>query len=567
MSDPKRQSIEPGPSASNTARNQLHTKQEAEVPTEPQEQNITGMRLALIIAAIISAIFLVALDRTIIATAVPKISDQFHAISDISWYASSYLLTSSATQLLWGRLYTFYSTKILFLAAVVVFEVGSAVCGAAPTSKAFIIGRAIAGIGSAGIQNGSTVIITQVLPLHKRPLFIGLMGSTFGISAIIGPLLGGAFTDQVTWRWCFYINLPIGGLTLLIIFFFLRALSVSSTATLKRQLIRLDPLGTVLFLPGVICFLLALQWAGTTYSWDNGRIIALFVLAGVLLITFWIIQIWRKEDATIPPRIIKQRSIACGAAYTSCIYGSMVAMLYALPLWFQGVKNTSAVQSGIDNIPMVLALVVASIICGKAIAGIGHYVPFMFVAAALMAVGAGLITTFKVDTGHAAWIGYQVLFGLGLGCGMQQPMMAAQTVLAQADVSIGVALMFLFQSLGGAIWVTVSQNLYTNYLVKMLPGVSGIDSSTILRAGATGLQDTVPKDKLDAVLLVYNAALHRAFFVPVALACVTILPALGMEWRNIKNESEKREKAKLVGTLNEDMPRGEEKIRADERDA
>lgn len=317
--------------------------------------------------------------------------------------------------------------------------------------------------------------------------------------------------------------------------------------TLRRQLIRLDPLGTALFLPCVICFLLALQWGGTTYNWSNRRIISLFVAAGILFIAFAIAQIWRKEDATIPPRIIKQRSIACAAAYTSFIYGSMVAMLYTLPLWFQGVKGTSAVQSGIDNIPMVLALVVASIISGKIIASVGQYVPFMFVAALLMATGAGMISTFKVDTGHTAWIGYQVLFGLGLGCGMQQPTMAAQVVLPQADVSIGVALMFLFQSLGGAIWVAVSQNLYTNYLVKTLPDISGINAAAILQAGATGLAHIVPKDKLNAVLVVYNIALRNAYFVPVALACVSVIPALGMEWRNVKKESEKQEAEKALG--------------------
>ncbi|KAJ5569454.1 uncharacterized protein N7459_008884 [Penicillium hispanicum] len=523
---------------SDNPNNVSQSKQEAKDKSQAEEQELTGLRLFSITIALLSAMFLVALDRTIIATAIPKISDQFHAIEDIGWYASAYLLSSSATQLLWGRIYTFYSTKTLFLAAVVVFEVGSALCGAAPNSNAFIVGRAIAGIGSAGIYNGSTVIVSQVLPLHKRPMFVGLMGSTFGISSIVGPLLGGAFTDRVTWRWCFYINLPIGGLTMLIIVLFLHAPRRSTTTSLGRQLVRLDPLGTILFSSGVICLLLALQWGGTTYSWGNGRIIALLVLAGVLLIAFAGVQVWRQEDATLPPRIIQQRSVACGAVYTSCLAGAMVSMLYTLPLWFQGVKATSAVQSGIDNIPMVLSLVVATILSGATITRMGYYVPFMFVSAVLMATGSGMITTFKTNTGHPCWIGYQVLFGLGLGSGMQQPTMAAQTVLDQADVAIGVAVMFLFQSLGGAVWVAVSQNLYTNYLAKMLPSISGIDSTAILRAGATGLVELVPADKLDAVLVVYNAALHRAFIVPVALSCAMVLPALGMEWRDIKKKSE-----------------------------
>ncbi|KAJ5081844.1 hypothetical protein NUU61_010108 [Penicillium alfredii] len=540
--------------------NNASTDQDAAQKTKSEEHIVTGLRLAFIMAAILSAMFLVSLDRTIIATAVPAISDQFYAIDDIGWYASAYLVTSSATQLLWGHIYTFYSTKTLFLTAVIVFEAGSALCGGAPSSNAFIVGRAIAGIGSAGIFNGATVIVSQILPLHKRPMFIGLMGSTFGVSSIIGPLLGGAFTDRVTWRWCFYIkwaiypdrtttmvmlilpssSLPIGCVSLIVIVLCLRAPPRSTTATFKRQFIRLDPLGTILFLPGVVCFLLALQWGGATYSWSNKRIIALLVLAGVLLVAFGAVQSWRREDATIPPRIIKQRSIAAGAVYTSCLSGAMISMLYTLPLWFQGVKGTSAVQSGLDNIPMVLSLVVASILSGAAITRLGHYVPFMFMASTLMATGAGLITTFTVDTRHPAWIGYQVLFGLGLGCGMQQPAMAAQTVLDQADVSIGIAIMFLFQSLGGAIWVSVSQNLFTNYLASALPGISGINVAAVLSSGATQLAQTVPPDKLSAVLTVYNAALHRAFILPVALACFMVVPALGMEWRNVKRESEKR---------------------------
>ncbi|KAJ5703051.1 hypothetical protein N7488_010599 [Penicillium malachiteum] len=505
------------------------------------EEYLTGPKLALVIISLLCAMFLVALDRTIIATAVPTISDQFHAVKDISWYASAYLLTSSATQLLWGRIYTFYPTKIVFLVAVLVFEIGSAVCGAALNSKTFIVGRAIAGIGSAGLFNGSTVIITQILPLHKRPLFVGLMGSTFGIASIVGPLLGGAFTDQVTWRWCFYVNLPIGGLAFIIAALFLRAPTLATTLSLKHQLIRLDPLGTVLFLPGVICLLLALQWGGSTYAWRSARIIVLFIFSGTLLISFACVQIWRKEDATIPPRIIKQRSVASGAAYTSCLAGAMISMLYTLPLWFQGVKDTTAVQSGIDNIPMVLSLVVASILSGATITRTGHYVPFMFVSAIFMAIGSGMITTFNLDTGDSAWIGYQVLFGLGLGMGMQQPTMAAQTVLDKADISTGVALMFLFQSLGGAVWVAVSQNLYTGYLADKLQSISGIDTAAILNAGANRLTDMVPAEKLHDVLVVFNMALQRAFILPVALSCAMILPALGMEWRNVKMESHLRE--------------------------
>lgn len=140
------------------------------------------------------------------ATVVPTISNQFHSLDDVGWYASAYLLTSCASQLLWGRFYTFYSTKTIFLVAVGIFEVGSAICGGAPNSVTFIIGRAVAGIGSAGIFSGSTVILTHIIPLEKRPIYVGLMSSMFGLSSAVGPLMGGAFADHVSWRWCFYIK-------------------------------------------------------------------------------------------------------------------------------------------------------------------------------------------------------------------------------------------------------------------------------------------------------------------------------------------------------------------------
>lgn len=211
-------------------------------------------------------------------------------------------------------------------------------------------------------------------------------------------------------------------------------------------------------------------------------------------------------------------------------------MLYTLPLWFQGVRGTSAVKSGIDTIPMVLALVLGAILSGSIITATGYYVPWMFVAAIFMSTGAGLMTTFKMDTNHAAWIGYQVLFGLGIGTGMQQPSMAAQTILPMGEVAIGISLMFFAQSLGGAIFIAVAQSLFQNYLGANLPHIQGIDVAKIMAAGATGLSDAVPVTKLTEVLALYNDGLRRSFIVAVAVSCLMILPALTMEWRSIKKE-------------------------------
>jgi hypothetical protein len=290
----------------------------------------------------------------------------------------------------------------------------------------------------------------------------------------------------------------------------------------------------MLFLPGVICFILALQWGGTIYHWNNGRIIVLFALTGVLIIAFALVQIWRQEDATVPPRIIKQRSIALGMIFSVCIGGALISMLYSLPLWFQAVKGTTAIQSGIDVIPMVLALVIGAIISGGIITRTGYYVPFMFVSTILMSTGSGLITTFDVSTGHSKWIGYQVLFGFGLGAGMQQANLAAQTVLEKKYVPMGISLMFFAQSLGSAVFVCVGQSLFTNYLASTLPLISGIDPVAILAAGATDLAKFVSTDKIREVLVIYNDALVRALTVALAVSCSMVLPSLGMEWRSVK---------------------------------
>lgn len=305
---------------------------------------------------------------------------------------------------------------------------------------------------------------------------------------------------------------------------------------LSRQIIRLDPLGSLLFLPGVVCILLALQWGGSVYPWSNGRIIALFILAGALVLSFAAVQMWRKEDATIPPRIISQRSISFGSVFAMFIGGGLITMLYYLAIWFQAVKGTTAVHSGIDTIPMVLGLVAGAIISGAIITATGYYVPWMFVSTVLMSTGAGMITTFDVDTRSPAWIGYQVLFGLGLGVGMQQPSLAAQTVLPQNDVSTGVSLMFFFQSLGGAVFSSIGQSAFTNHLSQALPGVPGIDVTAVLAAGATDLKSVVPPDALHDVLEIYNKAIQKPFITATAVSAAMVLAAAGMEWRTIKKD-------------------------------
>ncbi|KAH8772688.1 putative MFS multidrug transporter [Diaporthe sp. PMI_573] len=496
----------------------------------------TGLRLTLLMTSVFISMFLVALDRLIISTAIPQITDDFHSVTDIGWYGSAYLLTNCSFQLSFGKLYSFFSVKGVFLVSIGLFEIGSAICGAAPNSVAFIVGRAIAGLGSAGIFSGSITVIVYAVPLHKRPLFQGMFGAVFGLASVIGPLLGGAFTSKVSWRWCFYINLPIGGAAMVFILFLLKVPDRETTRLPRREkLAQLDPIGLTLLLPGVICLLLALQWGGLEYPWRNGRIIALLTLAGVLLLGFIACQILKPKTATIPPRIFCQRSILAGFCATFCIGSSMMIMVYYLPIYFQAIKGVNAVDSGIRLLPMVLPMVVSSIATGILISKIGYYTPFMLGGIVLLSIGAGLLTTLQVGTGQGKWIGYQVIYGFGMGLTFQAPNLAAQTVLPTADVPIGTSLMFFSQLLGGSIFISVGQNVLNNELVKNLAGVPGFNPATILDAGATTLTH-LAEPLRTTVLFAYNEALRTVFQVGLAMTCLTILGGASLEWRSVKSK-------------------------------
>jgi hypothetical protein len=328
-------------------------------------------------------------------------------------------------------------------------------------------------------------------------------------------------------------SLPIGAVTAVVILFILRFPAVEPVS-IRQQVEQFDPLGTLFFLPAIVCLLLALQWGGATYAWNSGRIVALLVLAGALLIAFITVQIWKGDNATVRPNIAKQRSVALGMLYAFNIGGAMTTVAYFIPIWFQAIKGVSAVHSGIDTLPLVLSLVVAAFISGGVITRTRWYNPWMILCSVLMSIGAGLFTTFQVDTNSPKWIGYQCLFGFGLGMGMQQASLAAQAVLSKKDVPVGVSLMFFAQSLGGAVFVCVGQSVFTNELEKGLGRIPGIDPLIILNTGATNLRDVIIPASLPAVLVSYNRALVKAFTVALAVAAFTIAPACGMEWHNVK---------------------------------
>lgn len=506
---------------------------------------------ALIMFSVYISIFLVALDRTIIGPAIPAITNEFHSLDDVGWYGSAYMLTSCGFILLYGRVYTLFPIKPVFLSGILMFETGSAVCGAANSSLLFIIGRAIAGFGSSGIFTGAILIMLNTVPLHKRPVLQGLFGACFGVASVTGPLLGGAFSgSKATWRWCFYINLPLGAITIVIVLLMLHLEENKPRfETLKDTFKHFDPLGTVLFLPAITCLLLALEWGANEYAWNNPRIIALLTVFAVLFTAFVAWEYFtRNTTATVPARILFQRSVAFGGASQFCVGATMLTVSMYVPLWFQAIKGTSAMKSGIDMIPLVLSVVVGSITSGALVQRLGYYTPCMIVGSCLMAVGAGLITTWEMGTQSKEWIGFQLIFGLGVGYTMQHPNLAVQVVLAKQDVPTGTALLSLCQTLGGAVFVAVGQNVFIKKFTDGLESIHGINPEELANVGATELKNAIPSPLQQRVLEAYNNSLTQGvFFAAMIVACLALPAALSMEWCSVKKNQQPPQNAATEG--------------------
>ncbi|KAL1607653.1 hypothetical protein SLS60_002588 [Paraconiothyrium brasiliense] len=512
----------------------------SEVEGEPEDESkyLSGFKLAILSLGLCLTTFVIALDNTIIATAIPKITTVFNSLNDVGWYGSSYLLTTCSLQPSFGKVYTYFDVKYTYLFALVLFEVGSVICAAATSSPMFIVGRAIAGAGAAALFSGGMNIIGYSVPLRKRAIYIAALSSMFGIASVVGPLLGGALTDKASWRWCFWINLPFGGVSLAVVFFFFSNPERQySHMSFKQRIKEVDIIGAVFLICAIVCLLLALQWGGLVYPWKDSKVWGNLLGFGLIISVFIGIQIWQKDRATIPLRVMKQQTVLVSCVFTAFLSMALYTHIFYLPFYFQASKGTTAEGSGIRTIAYLCSITLSSIVIGGLITVIGWYAPFMWAGSALFTVGAGMLYTLKVSSPASQWIGYQVLAGLGAGASVQIPFVAVQVVTSSKDMPTANALVMFFNSLGGAIAISIAQNIFINSLAKEIPRYAPeVDPRTVINAGATYVRMVVPVEYLASVLEAYTKAITTAMALSIAAACVAALVSYGMEWKSIKGK-------------------------------
>ncbi|KAI2791894.1 MFS-type transporter calB [Penicillium oxalicum] len=499
---------------------------------------VEGITLVMVISGITLVVFLMLLDMSFVSTAIPKITTQFDSLGDVAWYGSAYTISSAAFQPLTGKFYNYLSSKWTFLSFFGIFEVGSLVCGVANSSKMLIIGRAVAGVGSSGMMNGALNILAGAVPIKRRPTMIGIIMGVGQLGLVGGPLVGGAFTTYSTWRWCFYMNLPVG------------ALPKQPAREVLRSVVlrRFDFIGFVLFAPASIMLLLALQYGGNEYSWDSATVIGL--ICGSVA-TFVVFGLWERHmgiEAMIPGHLVRDKIVFFSSLLSMMIFGFTMILSYYLPIYFQSVRDKSALVSGVDLLPNILCQLVMAVVSGVLTSKLGYYLPWGVFGAILNALGNGLLSTLSPTTSVPSWAGYESLVGFGRGAISQVPMIAIQNAVKGDDVSTAMAMMTCAQTFGGAIFLAVGQVIFAQTLRQKIPEYApSANVDEIIAAGATGFRENVSAQNLPGVLAAYAKSVDSVFYLNVALSCAQFVFAWGVGWKSVKKEKQKdSEEEKVV---------------------
>jgi len=422
----------------------------------------------------------------------------------------------------------------------VVFEIGSLICTTAPTSKVFILGHAIAGVGASGLFQGVFIIIDRTVPLRQRALVGGCAAALEAAASVSGPVLGGVLTDRLSWRACFGINLPLGVIAfVLLVLFFPEPQPILEDVSLpwKEKVCRLDLPSTAIFVPSVTCLLMALQWGGFTYGWIDPRVIVLFALFGVSLAAFGYLQHRLQDGAILPPRILKQRSILAGAWFAGLCNATLAVTDYYIVIYLQAVQGLSATRSGLLLLPLIIGLGIGCLAAGALTTALGYYLPFMLLTSIVAPIASGLLTTITVDYKMLGLLWYLGLLGVGVGIGIQGPQVAAQTVLSPKDVSTSIALVCFGQGIGPTVFVAAANAIFTSRLqVELNDYAPGTNPTLIEDYGLAEIRNVIGAERLKGVLLGFDQAVVQTMYLPVALTCLTLLGSIAMERRSVKNK-------------------------------
>ncbi|KAL0942291.1 efflux pump [Colletotrichum truncatum] len=532
-----------------------------------KREYLSGVRLWLLLASVTLVAFVMLLDMSIIVTAIPQITNDFHSLADVGWYGSAFLLAKHAHHPhISGSspVPVANAVQYTFLAFLFVFEIGSAVCGSAQSSKAMIAGRVVAGLGASGIMNGALTIVSASAPRDKQPLMVGTMMGLSQMGIVCGPLVGGALTQGASWRWCFYINLPIGAIAA-ILFLSIRipehrsAETLSVQTSLKTVLSKLDLTGFVFFAGFAVMVELALSWGGSDFPWNSPTVIGLLCGGFVSLVIFAAWEHRVGDSAMIPASVARRHEVWSASIYLGFFSGALLCFSYYMPIYFQAVKGVSALMSGIYLLSGILPQLVMAILSGALIGKTGYYLPWALVSSAIMLVGAGLTTTLTVQATVAQWVMYQFVAGFGRGCGMQTPVIAIQNVLPAEKIPLGMSLVIFTQTFGGSLALTIAQFVFNSSLETAIPKFSPtVDAAAITHAGATGFASVVTPDQLPGVLRSYAYAIDRTFYVALGASAGSFLFAWGMGWRRIDRKKSSDTSQSQPATIDESRKKGNE---------
>ncbi|XMN09382.1 DHA2 family efflux MFS transporter permease subunit [Streptomyces griseobrunneus] len=475
------------------------------------------------IGALLLGMLLAALDQTIVSTALPTIVSELGGLDHLSWVVTAYLLAATAATPLWGKLGDQYGRKKLFQAAIIIFLIGSALCGVAQNMPQLIGFRAVQGLGGGGLMVLSMAIVGDIVTPRERGKYQGLFGAVFGVTSVLGPLLGGFFTEQLSWRWVFYINLPIGVVALLVIAAVLHI-------PVHREKHTIDYLGTFLIASVATCLILVASLGGTTWDWGSVQIIALAVLAVVLLIAFVAVE-RRAVEPVLPLKLFRVRTFSLVAVISFIVGFAMFGAMTYLPTFLQVVHDITPTMSGVHMLPMVIGMLLTSTGSGQIVSRTGRWKVFPLAGTALTA--AGLLLLHRLDESSSTWqmSASFFVFGAGLGLVMQVLVLVVQNAVSYQDLGVATSGATFFRSIGASFGVAIFGTVFTNRLTGQLDSAlagrslpPGVDADR-LAADPRSIQ-MLPADLRPSILSAYSTSITDVFLY----AAPVVLVAFVLAW-------------------------------------